>query len=221
MSNVLIRYLLLCFVCISCTDQPAFELDAKSIFRTLPGKIGVTIRSSSGSWYLLIDRGSLSQVSSLTAAPKEAQSSSVEAIRGAPSLTEPHGYMYMGPYLISPDNRFIVASIQRKAALAPLPTAFVIADWRTKNVIAQVKLAEGNFLQGFAWSPDSRRIAVIESWARFKWWLPTQIMSFIKGHPVAYHNSFLDVVDLQGSIVAQMRLTRDLMGASAEVIWTQ
>jgi hypothetical protein len=127
----------------------------------------------------------------------------------------------MGPYLISPDKNFIVASIQRKAALAPLPTAFVIADWRTKSVVSQINLPREYTVDGFAWSPNSGQIAVLKTWARFKWWLPTQIFSFLIGHPVSYHDIFLDVVDLKGRIVAQTRLTRDLMGASAEVIWTQ
>jgi hypothetical protein len=223
MKYVLLRYLWLGFVCISCSGEPRIELNAKSkeAFGTLPGKIGVTIRTYPRPWYLLIDKGSLSQVSSLAAAPTEAQYSSVEAVKGAPNLTEPHGYIYGGPFLVSPNRNFIVASIESKAALAPLPTAFVVVDWRTKNVISQVKLTEGNTVNGFAWSPDSRWIAVLKSKAWFKWWLPSTILSFLVGHPATYIDISLDVVDLQGGVVAQTTLMEGLMGVSAEVIWTQ
>jgi hypothetical protein len=213
--------LVICCLIASCSDEPRFAIEAraKKQFAALPGKIGVTFKNYAGKWYLLIERGNLSLVGTLPEAPKEATSRIGPF--GAENLVAPDNYDYFGPYSVSPDGRFVVASLATKNPFSTSPTAFVIVDFRTKRPISKV-IKIGNYeVGGFAWSPDSKEIAMLKYRGRFKWWRPVDFISALSGHPIPYAAFHLAIVDLQGNTIAETSLVGDLPAPMPEVIWTE
>jgi len=213
--------LVICCLIASCSDEPRFAIEAraKKQFAALPGKIGVSFGNYAGDWFLLIDKGSLSLVERLPKAPKEA-SANIEPF-GAKDLAEPDNYHYFGPYVKSPDGKFVVASLATKNPYSTLPKAFVIGDFHTAKLVSKVNGTGAYRIGGLAWSPDSKLIAVLKSRDRFKWWRPVDFVSALSGHLIPYLEFGLDLVDLQGNVLAETRLVRDLPSASGEVIWTE
>jgi hypothetical protein len=204
---------------VGCSGEPQFTLDskAKKEFAALRGKIGLKFRNYAGQWNLVIDQGNLSQWKNLPEAPREA--TSAIGPYGAENLVPPEGYNYQGPYLVSPDKRFIVASLVKKIPYEHLPTTFLIVDVRTEKTVSQLHLTNEYVIDGFAWSPDSSWIAVLKSRDRFKWWRPVDFLSALAGHPIPYSEFQLDVVDLECNVIASARLVRDLPSASGDVVW--
>jgi hypothetical protein len=122
---------------VSCKEIPvSLEQTAKEQFKKLPGTIGITLQNYEGTWHLRITMGQISRVDTLPRAQKEARSSGLEVYQGAPHLPGIDGYFYSGPYAVSPDNRLIIASLTAKGTAPIYPTAFVIADNSSRQIVS-------------------------------------------------------------------------------------
>ena len=212
-----------CCILVGCSEEPHFELtaSAKKQFSILPGKIGVSLDSDTRKWQFVIQKGELSLVAALPEAPKEATHLGIEPFEGAPGLPIPTGYLYRGPYSISPDKQHVIASLRKQTSFGFAPDAFVIMDLTTRKAITQI-IPTGKYApSGFAWSADSRSIAVLMGRQRFWWWHPYELLRLIASHPISRMEFRLDVIDLTGSTIAQAKLVDNLANVSGEVIWTE
>lgn len=205
-----------------CQSEPQFVLEenAKNQFAKLPGKIGITLETNSAKWHYILDKGALVKVGSLPAASKEAAAIGIGWFYGATGLPEHSGYDYKGPYMVSPDKRFVAASIAVSGPSTPGPTEVVIVDTRTKKIISKVRSNDNRYIDGVAWSQDSRLLAVLKSSSRYGRG-PLDLIGAMFGHPVPYMTYYLEVVDLDGKVVASAKLVSDLRASWGEVVWIE
>lgn len=208
-------------VIVGCSWEPKFGLDSKAAraLTPLPGKIGLKFRNYDGNWNFVIEQGHLSEWKILPDAPREA--TSAIGPFGAENLIAPAGYNYQGPYLLSPDRRFIVASVVTRIPYEREPTTFLVVDVQTKQPFAQLHLTDNFVVEGFAWSPDSKWIALLRSRGHFKWWRPTGFVSLLAGHPIRYLEFHLDIVDRECKLIATTGLVHDLRPGANDLVWLE
>ena len=202
----------------ACESEPEFNFNkhAQRDFAALPGKIGFTIEMPPDLLHYAVERGVLVKVDSLPKAPKEAK-----AITGyirATGLPPQKGYDYIGPYLASPDKRYVAASISTGSSANPRD--FVIVDTQTTKTIALIKGNENRYMIGLAWSPDSKWIAVLKDSLRLGWG-PLDILGRLLGHPPVYMTFYLEVVNLAGDIVAHSKLIWETRDSWGWVVWME
>jgi len=133
-------------------------------------------------------------------------------------LPEHRGYDYKGPYMVSPDQRFVAASIAASGPSTPGPTKVVIVDARAKKIISKVGSNDNRYIDGLAWSRDSSWIAVLKHSSRYGRG-PIDLIGGAFGHPVPYITYYLEVVDLGGKVFASTKLVSDLRASWGEVVW--
>jgi hypothetical protein len=210
---------LLVSLTMACGSEPRFWIDvtAKRQFVSLPGKIGIAIKSYSREWYQVINQGNLVIVDSL---PKAAYEASGNYGSGATGLAPLKGYEYRGPYLTSPDKRYIAASVAVGPS-DPAPWGLVIIDIKTRSALAQVSVYKNRYyLDGLAWSPDSKLIAVLKHSSRTGYG-PADLIALMSGHGVPYMTYYLDVIDLSGNLVAHTKLSSEVRASWGWVVWTE
>jgi hypothetical protein len=204
-----------------CSREPVFNLDenAKQQFATLPGKIGVTIENGSEKWHRIISQGSLIKIDSLPEAPNEASAIKIGWVYGATGLPQQQGHDYRGPYLVSPDKRYVAASIA-VAPSAPGPGELVIVETQTNKTIAKMGGSEKRYIDSIAWSPDSKWIAVLKH-SSTKGTSPVDLIGQMFGHYDLYMTFYLEVFGLTGDLVVHSKLTVDLRSSWGWVVWLE
>jgi hypothetical protein len=125
---------------------------------------------------------------------------------------------YQGPFAFSPNGKYVAASVVGLRPKTALPQAFVIFGRQGKQDLAHVALSGEELLRALAWSPDSKRVAVLKSTIRGKVSFKN-FLSALSGHSVPYDTYFLDIYDLEGKIVAHTKLIGDLRGSWGEIVW--
>lgn len=130
------------------------------------------------------------------------------------------GYTYWGPYLTSPDKRYMAASIAA-ARHAPGSPGFVIVDTQVNQTVAVIKGSDERFIDGLAWSPDSKWVAVLKYSYRPAGYRPIDLLGYLTGHPVPYMSYYIEVVNLAGDKVAQSKPSSELRGSWAWVVWIE
>jgi len=202
-----------------CGRETEFQFNekAKRDFATLPGKIGFAIETPPDRLQYIIEKGALVKVASLPKASKEATSMEL-GYRGASGLPLQKGYDYRGPYLASPDRRYVAASISTGPSANS--REFVIVDTQQNKTIALIKGNENRFIVGLAWSPDSKWIAVMKDSYRLGWG-PLDIFGRLLGHPPVYMTFYLEVVNLAGDVVAQSKLIWETRDSWGWVVWLE
>ena len=127
---------------------------------------------------------------------------------------------YEGNYLTSPDGNYISASIVHKEPYEASPTSFVIVDLSGLALIAEVAGEPHRLIDKFAWSPDSRMVAVLEYSGEHRFRLKN-IPASMSGHPISYVSYYLMVYDKSGNQLASSRIATNLVGSSSQIIWSE
>jgi hypothetical protein len=199
------------------------EDSAKEAFAPLPGAIGITIHTipkntEIETYHFILKTGQVSETSALPKEPEE----TAAGVRpnGAKNLpaNARYYYPYSGLYSTSPDGRHMVASVEEKDYDAKNPTALVIANVKYETIISEIRYSNRAAIKGIAWRPDSSQVAILKSTARAGLW-PGEFIWGLFGHPTGYITYYLDVVDLQGDIVASSHLVSDVRASWGEVVW--
>lgn len=192
--------------------------DSVDQFRQLPGQLGITVQNTAQIKRYVIENGSGREVGGLKKAEKSA-TAFIAPYGATHVLDNGPDYYVRGPYLISPDQLIIAASIELKDVNAAWSTGYLIADLKTKKILA-INKSRSQGVSALAWSPDSRLLAVLrEEQVRGGLRSPLEILSAFSGHPVQYMVYSLEVVDASGKRVAHSQLTEPLAGTWGEVIW--
>ena len=224
-----IRWLLLALAlplgCASSDGDLTVSLDATSVgpLKALPGVIGVALSTYRDdrieSKYFEISAGQVREVPSLPKAPKNATSSILPD--GGTTLPFPHGssLMYAGPYLISPDKTRAIASVTFKDSWNFGPYAYIIGDLTAKKVIFVPRKESELFIEGVAWSSNSKFVALLRKKQVTVLHGPIEILSACSGHPAQYSNYVLEIIDAQGRMIAKDKITAPLTGTWGEVVW--
>jgi hypothetical protein len=186
----------------------------------LPGRIGVTIHERDKTWRFQIAGGKQFKVDSLPRAPEEAQISGISSYRGADKLPAPPGFYYSGPYLVSPNNQYIVATLTEKTRTPIWPTAFLIAGHESRAVVSNVKQLNNARIYGVAWAPNSQYVAILEGTFQRKWWLPHVLISILVAHPLDHVSFRITIVNLSGDLMVRAEIKDDFAGGSGEIVWT-
>lgn len=210
----------LAVLALGCQKTPTFSLEQNAIsqFGVLPGEIGVTVEAGSKSWHFVIRAGELNRVNTLPEAPKEAAAIEIGYNYGATDVPVQSGYDYRGPYLASPNNRMVAASVVLSASSPPGPWEFVIVETATRRILSKVGSNKDHYINGLAWSPDSSLVAALMASSRYGNGPIDQLGSMF-GHPVPYMTYYIDVVDLNGKILASTLLASDVRASWGEIIW--
>jgi hypothetical protein len=98
--------------------------------------------------------------------------------------------------------------------------AFAIVDTMTKTIVAEVRGEPHRRIGMFAWSPDSRMLAVIESTSESRV-APRAILSGCAGHPVHFQTYYLVIYDRAGKLITSTRLATGLPNSSPQIVWTE
>ena len=204
---------------LGCAAEPKFELDrnTEQQFEKLPGTIGVTVKNHSNAWYYTLYRGKLQRVNSLPKPPAEAASVLKETLRFPDQLPKPQSYVYWGPYLQSPDGVYFAVSIAPVRDTAG-GRGLVIIERFTQQVNLVLNDTRQRYIDALAWSPDSRFIAILRSSYRTGYG-PGDLIALASGHGVPYMTYYLEVTDLNGTVVAQTKLASEVRGSWAWIVW--
>jgi len=188
-------------------------------FATLPGKIGIVLKSTQGRFAVLLDRGAVSRVEQLPSAPVSATS------RVEPRSAEPPSHWpqlpYYGPYLISPDGRHVAACTRGPTtALGPQPGSFVIFDAASGKLLANVQLGPEQYVESLAWVDGTKVVAVLEGLVYRRSNLASALVS-VFGFRMFYKNYDVSLYDVTGNRRGTARIAENLANASGEIVWTQ
>jgi hypothetical protein len=219
---IFIVSLIIAFVSITgCEGEPKFTIEegSKRQFAVLPGRLGVTVENDSGRWHCIVNQGTLVQADSLPEAPYEASAIQVGYVYGATGLPVARGYHYRGPYLASPDKRYVAASATAEPS-PHNPTSLVIVDMQTKKTVAVVKGYENRYVDGLAWSSNSNFVAILKHSSRVGY-SPLDFLAQLLGHGVLYSTYYVEVVNLAAETVAQTKLTSGVQGSWGWVVWME
>jgi hypothetical protein len=206
--------------CYQFDGEARLDQTAEQQFMRLPGSLGITIRNRDRVWRYILHHGQLRKTDRLPAAPREAKSIAL-GMRGASTLAPQPDYDYRGPFLTSPDEHYLAASISLKPPNDGLPISFVIYESQGKTLVAEVKGERLYYIESLAWSPDSRYIAVMKKQNVIKPRGPLEILAAISGHPVPYNDYWLEVYDVRGDLVARSQIAKNVAGSWGEVIWLE
>jgi hypothetical protein len=209
----------LIWVVTACDGNPeiGIEKNAKQQFAVLPGKIGVTLKNALGEWHHIIRQGELIKVDSLPKALPEAATILSKSFDSPAGLPPQEGYVYWGPYLPSPNKRYIAASmaVERHAAGSP---GFVVVDTKVNKTVAILKGNENCSIKSLAWSPDSKWVAVLKASSELS--ALDRFVISLTGHADPTMIWYLEVVNLAGDVVAHSKLT-ELRGSWGWVVWME
>lgn len=193
--------------------------DGKALaeFVQLPGEIGLRLDTEVSGKRLLIREGLVIQVGSIQPAPEEAI---IYKNFGRPSdIVAPAGYYFTGPYLTSPNTKFVASALSSDRA-GNYYQATAIAITNLQNNKEPVLLdGYGEWgVQAIAWAPNSRYVAVIRSKSGYGLCL-MEILAYVFSHPFTLSNYYLDVIDLAGNVVATQKLMSRVGMGRVEVVW--
>jgi hypothetical protein len=205
------------FMVPGCKPQVAIDKNTIEKFARLPGKIGIVIKNGSGVSYSTIYRGRLTETGELPKAVPHAATILRENFETPTSLPRQKGYVYWGPYLASPDNLYMAASIAEREHAGHSP-GFVVIHKPTNKTVAVV-LGRGNRgVDALAWSPDSRWVATLMSSSELG--ELDRFFISLTGHADPKRTWYLDVVNLTGDAVAHTKLA-DSRGSWGWVVWLE
>ena len=123
---------------------------------------------------------------------------------------------YVEPFAWSPDGRYLASAV--KQATDSVPFDFVVIDLKTREIVLKHHLEP--WVEDIVWSPDSRAIAILgtdERWGLLPW----EILLALFGHPVPYHSFFLDIFDLEGNLLFNALIRRNVMYGDGAIAWTE
>jgi hypothetical protein len=199
---------------------PRFDILERSgqNISSLPGTIGIRFRNESTLRTFAIIDEKFVEKSWQIDGPREGNTLTAEK-KGAEVAFLGDDVIPRGPFLISPDRSHIVVSVAYKRAKAYDATDFVLAGARTNQIVFQRKDESGRFIDGIAWSGDSRLFAILEH--SYKRVLSLRsIISAVSGHPVSSKTFYLMIYDVHGKLISQAKVASGVIGGAAEVFWS-
>jgi hypothetical protein len=124
------------------------------------------------------------------------------------------------PKAYSPDGvHFAACTISGKTDHSPGGDLLSIAGTKTKSPLHQWAL-KGRSIRGFAWSPDSRLLAILNETESDNH-SPAGILFGLAGHPIPQNQVFLDLIDAQTGSVSEYSLRKDIPYAYPWIVgWT-
>ena len=211
--------------CASSDGGLTVSVDATSVgpLKALPGVIGIALSTYGDdqikSKYFEISAGQVREVPTLPKAPKNATASILPG--GGTTLPFSHGpsLMYAGPYLISPDKTRAIASVTFKSSWNFGPYAYIMGDLTAKKAISVPTKESEFFIEGVAWSEDSKFVALLRKKQVTVLHGPIEILSACSGHPAQYSDYFLEIIDAQGKMISRTKITAPVTGTWGEVVW--
>jgi hypothetical protein len=133
--RVKVAFVSLCIFSLSgCDPDVEIENAARGQFAQLPGRIGVIVAHPGREYPWIIERGELIRVKSLPRPPSTAAIMLYTPGDSPSGMPPQSGFVYWGPYLASPNGRYMAASIASKRD-APHSPAFVIVNLPTKETV--------------------------------------------------------------------------------------
>ena len=201
------------------TSEISIEIDDRSGFAQLPGRVGITLETTSKNWTFIVANGAVSAAGTL---PQDAPSRASEILATPPQIDRlpalDEGLDYRGPNLMSPDGRYLAVSVRR--ASQGMFTDVVIFDARTYTETGRVALPEDGYVRAIAWAPDSSGLAVLRNEFGSTYICPIDLMSWLVAHPISRSTYFLEIVSQHGEIVANTKLASNLYAIHYEkLVW--
>jgi microcompartment protein CcmK/EutM len=187
-------------------------------FRELPGRIGVSIRSSASNvWDFEIRQGKISRASNLPSAARNATSVGVgvEKPSGIPERGE---LAPRGPFALSGDKMYLAAAMDLKPPKDSAPQHLVVVQTQTSEIVYQSGKV-GGYIESVAWSPDSKYVVILKRELTKHIGSPIDLLSSMFGHAVQYSNYWVEVIDVNGKPLARAQVASDVKGSWGEVVW--
>jgi hypothetical protein len=197
--------------------EVGLDADAKSAFVSLPGVIAVKLWAGEQTVQFEIERGKLAFVDTVPLPLKEAAEDFRENSGAERGLPPQERFVYGQRQLTSPEGSRL--SVIGYSVQNPDVPAFAIIDTPTKTIVAEISGEPNRRIGMFAWSPDSRMLAVIESTSESRV-APRAILSGCAGHPVHFQTYYLAIYDRTGKLVTSTRLATGLPNSSPQIVWT-
>ncbi len=152
--------------------------------------------------------------------PVETATTSVRG--GAEGYTPPEARVFNGPYLESPDGKYLAASIMLPDSVAfgdNKRYAFVVLDLESERVTLKTELSEWK-VAGVAWSGDSKRIAILRRKIDIGF-CPGDILSRIIVHSNFYSTWVVELVDPESGVTSAVQLASGLPGSYGTISWNR
>lgn len=191
---------------------------ALAAFGGLPGRIGVTIRSTdSKAWRFEIREGKLSRANDLPAAPRSATSVGVGVEKPA-GVPERGDLVPRGPFALSGDKRYLAAAMDLKPPRDSAPQHLAVVRTQGSEIVYESG-KDDSYVESMAWSPDSKYVAVLRAVKSKRMGSPLDILSSMFGHPVQYNDYWVEVIDINGKRVGRAPIANDVKASWAEIVW--
>lgn len=114
----------------------------------------------------------------------------------------------------SPDGRFVA---ECKSDFRWKTDDFKIKDRTTSRTLYSWKTDEWREVRGFAWSPNSHSIAVLNT-SEYYGKSPVELLSAMSGHPIPHNTVFLDVIDLQKESKTEYLMQGNVVSAFCRIL---
>ena len=204
------------FFVVSCTSEVTIDPDAQQAFAKLPGKIGITLKNGSNEWHALIENGIVRRAASVPKALPQAATALRKDFEAPSGLAPVQGLVYWGPYLASPNSKYVAASLAKERHGPGAASVAIVDKLLNKAVVVDVK--ENAYIRSLAWSPDSKYVAVLRASSELTA-LDKLILTFF-GHADPKMAWSLDIVDVNGDLFTKTKI-KDLRGSWGWVVWIQ
>jgi hypothetical protein len=203
----------------ACGGNPEIDIgkNAKQQLAPLPGKIGITLKNASGESHYVIQQGKFLKIDSLPRPKPEAATILRKSLDPPAGLLSQTGYVYWGPYLASPDGRYMAASIATERPALGSP-GFVIVDKQANKTIALSKGEDNIYIESLAWSPNSQWVALLKASSQLT--TLDRFLISLTGHADPRITWYLEVINLAGDVVVRSKLI-DLRGSWGWLVWME
>jgi hypothetical protein len=136
------------------------------------------------------------------------------AVRGPASPFINGADCFQGADFTSPDHQFSARCFGEESRKAP---QFTITALSTGRIIFRWAPSEWRGIDGFAWSPNSRSVALANYSEHYgkgvfdRFWAKA-------GHPVPYHTIYVDIIDVEHQVSAEYQIRKDVVTGSARIL---
>ena len=121
------------------------------------------------------------------------------------------------PEANSPDGKYVARCMTSKKETEE----FLVIDDKSGVTVCDWKPQDSRGIRGFAWSPNSRSIAVLNT-SNYVGKSPLELLSALSGHPVPHDTVFLDIMDVQTRRVVEYVVRKDVVSSFTRILkWSE
>jgi hypothetical protein len=121
------------------------------------------------------------------------------------------------PEANSPDRKYVARCMTSKKETEE----FLVVDDKSGVTVCHWKPQDSRGIRGFAWSPNSRSIAVLNT-SNHVGKSPLELLSALSGHPVPHDTVFLDIMDVQTRRVVEYVVRKDVVSSFTRILkWSE